>query len=140
LFRAVPAGKVRVSERWDGALRSVRYLFLLGLPAVAILAADPGVARTEPLSSLFHPRTLTIASGVLLAWAALGSVLVQRFYCKYLCPIGAVSDFLAENRLFGRAPGVPCGGCVRGEKDCRFLRENPQFSGRAGRTRGDCVC
>jgi len=140
LRRAIPGIALPVSEKADAALRRTRFLFLLCLPAAAILADDPGLARVEPLSSLFHPRTLTIAGGILLAAAVAGSLLVERFTCKYLCPIGAVSDFLAGNRLFGRAPEAVCGGCVRGEKGCRFLRENPGFAARRDRMRGDCVC
>ncbi|MHC5081122.1 MAG: 4Fe-4S binding protein, partial [Planctomycetota bacterium] len=140
LHRLVP-WKISLSERWDGRLRKTRFLFLFGLPAVVIIADDPGALRFEPLSALFHPRSLTLVSGLLVAWVLLGSALVERFYCKFLCPVGALVDWLTENRWLGRKAGVVCGGCFRGEKGCRFLREaGKDFASRRDRLRGDCIC
>jgi hypothetical protein len=140
LFRLTP-GRLALSERWDGRLRRLRLLLLLGLPAAAIVANDPGALRFEPLSALFHPRSLTLVAGVLLGWVLVGSVFVERFYCKFLCPLGALLDLVSRDRLFGRKPGVVCGRCLRAEKGCRFLREEGEdFKARRERLRGDCVC
>jgi sulfite exporter TauE/SafE len=140
LFRVTP-WKLPVSEAWAGRLRKVRFLFLLAVPALIVIADDPGAARFEPLSSLFHPASLTVASAVLLAWVLVGSVGVERFYCKFLCPVGALADALTASRLLGRKEGRPCGGCYRGEKGCRYLREEgPDFAVRRERLQGDCIC
>ncbi|MHC4598406.1 MAG: 4Fe-4S binding protein [Planctomycetota bacterium] len=140
LFRLTP-GRLALSERWDGRLRRLRFVLLLILPATAIIAADTGVLRFEPLSALFHPRSLSVVAGVLLGWVVVGSILVERFYCKFLCPVGGLMDLLSADRLLGRKPGIVCGRCVRAEKGCRFLREEGEdFKTRRERLRGDCVC
>jgi polyferredoxin len=140
LFRLTP-GRLALSETWDGRLRRLRLLLLVGLPATAIVAADPGVLRFEPLSALFHPRSLSVTAGVLLGWVLVGSVFVERFYCKFLCPVGALADLVSADRLLGRKPGLVCGGCVRAEKGCRYLREEGEdYRVRRDRLRGDCVC
>ncbi|MHC4777048.1 MAG: 4Fe-4S binding protein [Planctomycetota bacterium] len=140
LHRVVPV-RLGLTERADRYFRNVRWIFLLGLPAVVVVANDPGALRFEPLSSLYHPRSLTIAGGVLLGAALLGSALVERFYCKFICPLGALFDLFTASRILGRKKAVVCGGCTRGEKGCRFLKENGEdFKGRRDQLRGDCIC
>ncbi|GEM_PF-1755599 len=140
LYRVVPF-RLDISERWDRRFRRMRYLFLFGLPALAVATSDPGVTRFEPLASAFHPRSWTVASAFLLGWVVLGSAVVERFYCKFLCPVGALMDWLVGNRLFGRKEGRVCGGCFRGETGCRYLAERgADFAARRDRLQGDCLC
>lgn len=140
LYRVVPL-RLRISERWERRLRKTRWLLLIGLPFLVVVTADPGAIRFEPLATLFHPRSITLVFGLLLGWVFLASVFVERFYCKFLCPVGALTDVLSANRLFLRRPGRTCGGCVRAEKGCRFLAEHDaDYAPRKDRLRGDCVC
>jgi len=140
LYRITP-GRLEFSEGWDRLLRNVRFLFLLGLPALVVLTDDPGAVRFDPLASLFHPRSWTLAAWVLLAWVGIASVFVERFHCKFLCPVGAVVDMLSAERFFGRQAGVVCGGCVRGESGCRYLGERGEdYRARRESLRGDCIC
>lgn len=49
---------------------------------------------------------------VLLAVIAVGSLVVERFFCRYLCPLGALFQLLSGKRLFVlRKPREHCGPC-----------------------------
>jgi MauM/NapG family ferredoxin protein len=39
------------------------------------------------------------------------NLLAERFWCRYLCPLGALLGWLAKFSLFRPAPGAACSGC-----------------------------
>jgi polyferredoxin len=50
-----------------------------------------------------------------LIFLAIASLLVFRFFCRYLCPAGAAMAFFARHRLFGRIRPdkcLECGECM----------------------------
>jgi polyferredoxin len=44
----------------------------------------------------------------------------RRFWCRYLCPLGALLGLIARMTPFGRRPAKACGGCRECEKACRM--------------------
>ena len=88
----------RLHRRADIPLRSLKYI-LLGLFAYAVCAMPVpalraflegpyGVVADVKMLNFF--RYLTVAGAATLAALLLLSVLVQNFWCRYLCPYGAL--------------------------------------------------
>jgi polyferredoxin len=112
--------------RWaDWPLRSLKYvllgLFLYavgGMPVAALrafLSSPYGlVADVKMLNFFRHMETTGL---VVVAVLVLLSVLVQNFWCRYLCPYGALHglfSWLSPVRIRRDADAcIDCGGCTR---------------------------
>lgn len=56
---------------------------------------------------------------LLLLLIIAGSLLIERFFCRYLCPLGAVFAIVSKFRLFKiRKPRAQCGACRACTKRC----------------------
>jgi len=112
--------------RWlDLGLRSLKFL-LLGLflfavvsmpvPAIrAFLEGPYGVVDDVKMLNFF--RFLGFTGGMVVAILVLASVFVQNFWCRYLCPYGALMGFaaLASPLRIRRdtAVCIDCGKCTK---------------------------
>ncbi len=114
--------------RWfDIGLRGLKYI-LLGLflyavgsmPVAAIrdfLAGPYGVISDVKMLNFF--RYLSVTGAVVLAVLIFASVFIQNFWCRYLCPYGALMGLVAKlspSRI-RRAP-EPCIDCAKCAKAC----------------------
>ena len=114
--------------RWlDLGLRSLKYV-LLGLFAYAVVSM-PAQALAEFLQSpygivadvkmLNFFRFMGVTAAVVLGMLVLASVFVQNFWCRYLCPLGALhglSSLLSPLRI--RRDPVKCIDCAKCAKAC----------------------
>ena len=112
--------------RWlDLTLRPLKYLLLgffvflgAGMTAEGIDAfmhTPYGVLADVKMLGFF--RDLSITSAVVLAVLVLASVFVQNFWCRYLCPYGALTGLaalLSPLRIRRNAVScIDCGKCTR---------------------------
>jgi polyferredoxin len=117
--------------RWlDVALRSLKYILLgLFLYAVgsmsvaaiqAFLGGPYGVIADVKMLNFF--RFLSVTSAVVLGALVLLSVFIQNFWCRYLCPYGALMGLAARfsPARIRRAPDV-CIDCAKCAKVCPSL-------------------
>jgi Na+-translocating ferredoxin:NAD+ oxidoreductase RnfG subunit/sulfite exporter TauE/SafE len=139
LYRVVPPG-LSASERVDRAARKVRWVVLAAFGLAVVVADNASVLSFEPLAAAFVlPWNLGAPALVLLGALAICSALVERFYCKFICPLGGLVDLLTASRL-SQGKG-PCGGCYLARPPCRYLAENgDDFEKRRETLRGDCIC
>jgi polyferredoxin len=114
----------------DIPLRSLKYI-LLGLflyavgsmPADAIaafLAGPYGVVADVKMLNFF--RFMSIGAAVTIAILVVASVFVQNFWCRYLCPYGAlmgIASWLSPVRI--RRNPEPCIDCGKCAKACPSL-------------------
>jgi polyferredoxin len=114
--------------RWfDIPLRGLKYL-LLGLflyavgsmtvPAIrAFLDGPYGIVADVKMLNFF--RYLGLTGGLVLAGIVLASVFVQNFWCRYLCPYGALMGLasLASPLRIRRDPDA-CIDCAKCAKAC----------------------
>ena len=62
---------------------------------------------------------LITIGGAVLVLIMIGSLLVERFFCRYLCPLGAVFVPLSRLRLFRiKKPRDDCGACKFCTRNC----------------------
>ena len=111
----------RVPERWHRRLILIKYPLLLGLVGTAFysLTLAEQLAEVEPfktavtLSFVRHWPFVVYAVGLLVA-----SLFIHKFYCRYLCPLGAGLAVLGRLRVFSWLDrvdmcGSPCQLCKR---------------------------
>ncbi len=111
-------------------LWAVKYMILIALFGVSLgsLAQAEQLAEIEPFKTAILLRFQREWPFVLYAVVLLLITVVNRkFFCKYLCPLGAALVFPAQNRLFDwvrRRPecGKPCQVCA---KLCEVQAINP---------------
>ena len=109
----------KISERWHLRLQWLKYLILVALIPTAFysLTLAERLAEVEPFKTsitLFFVRSWPF---VLYAVLLLGiGLFVHKFYCRYVCPLGAGLAILGRLRLFSwltriDACGKPCQHC-----------------------------
>lgn len=121
---------LRLPRRVDIALRSLKYV-LLGLflyavgtmpaPAIrAFLEGPYGVIADVKMLNFF--RELSLTAAIVIAVLAVLSVFVQNFWCRYLCPYGAMMGIaaLASPLRIRRQPAA-CIDCAKCAKACPAL-------------------
>ena len=113
---------LKVNEKVDAWLKNLKYLILvfiiLGIWTFHVGNLD---SMTGPwavfgmyskIGSLPSVRYLFTTGGLLLLLIIVGSFLIERFFCRYLCPLGAVFAILSRFRLFRiKKERSKCGGC-----------------------------
>jgi uncharacterized protein with FMN-binding domain len=119
----------KLSETTDRVLKCLKYVLLL---LIAVFVWTLGAIT---INSSFNPWTIfgmyaTIkgwpgvsylfsVGSVLLLLIIFGSLFIERFFCRYLCPLGAIFALISRFRLFRiQKPSEHCGSCRACTKRC----------------------
>lgn len=110
---------LRLPAAIDRPLRYAKYLVLAVVLVWSLSAAFPPLRDLCPVRAVFGLHLNTA-----LLWAVLGlfiltSLLVERFSCKYLCPMGAavaIANRFAPLRI--AVDPQRCNGCGRCDVEC----------------------
>jgi uncharacterized protein with FMN-binding domain len=113
---------LRIGEKADTVLKSFKYLFLVFIViAVWTFSAVSFDNSLNPwnvfgmyssLSGWSTASGLLTAGAVLLLLIIIGSFFVERFFCRYVCPLGAAFAVASKLRLLKiRKPSINCGSC-----------------------------
>ncbi|HTS63839.1 MAG TPA: 4Fe-4S binding protein [Candidatus Acidoferrales bacterium] len=117
----------QLPRKLDVALRSIKYL-LLGLFLYAVGSMSVAAIRAflegpygivDDVKMLNFFRYLGLGGGIVMALLVLGSVLVRNFWCRYLCPYGALMGMAAlPSPLRIRRDPAACIDCAKCAKAC----------------------
>ena len=134
LFAMAPLKKLRLPKPLTYVKYAVLLIFVLGIPAALALAGRPGVpsfckyicpagilegaipllATHESLRGMIGPL-FYLKAGILTAVLIL-CMLIPRFFCKMLCPLGAFYGILARVSLWhlevDESSCIHCGKCA----------------------------
>jgi polyferredoxin len=98
LHRIVPLN-FNPSRQIDRKARYIRYI-ILGIIVIAVfMAGTISIANYEPFGTLFAFRG-TIIMWIFLIFVLIVSAIHFRFFCKYLCAVGAFLGILSKFSLF----------------------------------------
>ncbi|MDT8305562.1 MAG: 4Fe-4S binding protein [Anaerolineae bacterium] len=103
----------------DRPLRYAKYVILAAIVALSVVAVYPPLHSLCPVRAMFGLRLNSALLWIVLGLFVLSSLLVERFSCKYLCPLGAataVFNKLAPLRIV--VDGERCNRCGRCEVEC----------------------
>ncbi|WP_187428102.1 hypothetical protein ROLI_002260 [Roseobacter fucihabitans] len=98
----------------------IKYMIFLGLFAVSLtsLPRAEALAEVEPFKTAIILKFAREWPFVVFALAMLGiGLFIERFYCRYVCPLGAALAIPARIRMFDwlkryRECGNPCHSCA----------------------------
>lgn len=138
--------------RFLKVMAPLKFLVLLGTVVTAWLLADTWFCKLCPSASLFaslpylglglakpsFPFFLHMGT---LAGTMVGMVIVARFWCRYLCPMGAVLSLFNRASFFGlRLNSEKCGHCGLCQAACP-MGIDPQRAGNSANCIkcGECV-
>ena len=118
----------RIGERPDRILKAVKYALLIAIAAFVWIGAVSVDGLWNPWTIFgmyasvngWPPASYLISvGGALLLLIIIGSLFIERFFCRYLCPLGAVFAVVSRFRLFRIIkPGKQCGVCRACTKEC----------------------
>ena len=121
LSRKVFKRPLKVNSQVDRKLKFLKYLVLVMIVVFIWTLAVPVSSTMNPwtifgmyasLSGWSSPNNLLTLGALLLLLIMIGSVLIERFFCRYLCPLGAIFALTSKFRLFRiKKPREKCGSC-----------------------------
>jgi polyferredoxin/Na+-translocating ferredoxin:NAD+ oxidoreductase RnfG subunit len=109
----------RLPQMVHERLWAIKYLLLIALIGLSLdsMVNAARLAEVEPFKTTFILRFMREPIFVVYAVALLAvSAINSKFYCKYLCPLGAGLSFATRFRIFDwlrrrRECGKPCQAC-----------------------------
>jgi polyferredoxin len=127
LGRRIFGRNFRLPRAWDVPLRSLKYILLgLFVYAVACMSVpairqflDSPYGMVDDVKMLNFFRALGTGGGAIIVALVLGSIAVQNFWCRYLCPYGVLIGLasLASPLRIRRNPHS-CIDCAKCAKAC----------------------
>lgn len=119
---------ITVGQKTERVLKCLKYAVLLFVVIVVWTIALPIDSSYNPwtvFGMYSSPKGWTNTSvllsvgGGLLLLIFIGSFLIERFFCRYLCPLGAIFTLLSRFRLYRiKKPRNGCGACGLCTKKC----------------------
>ncbi len=119
LSKRVFGRQLRVPESLDRYLKHMRWVVLAFIVTAAYSAGRLWFADYDPFRALFHFKFESWVAYALVGGTVVGSMLVERFWCRYLCPLGAIVGALGTIGLVKvRRSEDACTSCGMCDEAC----------------------
>jgi len=102
LYKLIKRQKGKVpnfSNKIDQNARYAKYIILAAVIIISFIIGNSSAASIEPFLTLFT-QNATAIGWALLILMLVAAVFHFRFWCKYLCPVGAFLGLIAKRSLF----------------------------------------
>ncbi|NLI55295.1 MAG: 4Fe-4S binding protein [Clostridiales bacterium] len=119
LFKKRPT----IPKKLDGVLRYLKFVVLGVTVAMAWITGELWITPYDPFNALGHLAdfnaliTSYLVGFIVLVITLLGSVVYDRFFCKYLCPAGALYGAIGKVSPYAvrveESACIRCGKCSR---------------------------
>ena len=120
---------VYVPPKLDKWLRYLKYIFLAFILIASTVAISPPLYNICPARAIFGFQLNTPLLGIVVLIFIISSMLIKRFTCKYLCPLGAALVIFNKISLihtsFDQQTCTDCGQCkINCSMDIQAIPEN----------------
>ena len=133
----------KVDEKVDAVLKYVKYVVLLVLVVVVMTLGSKVLDTTSPWDAFAQitnfPQVLSdyTIGVILLLLISIGAFFVERFFCKYLCPLGVVFNIFSRIGILKiKKPSDKCGNCRVCTSNCSMALPLYKVESVCG---GDCI-
>lgn len=110
--------KFRVNPKLDSILKYTKYIILVFIIVVLWTLGNTSFDNLSPWTSYGSitdfPNSIieNVVGFIVLVGVVIGAFFIERFFCRYLCPLGAILSLLSRFRLFNISkPSAKCGKC-----------------------------
>lgn len=125
VFQKVFKKQFRVNEQVDSILKYVKYLVLALIICFVWTMGNSTLNDYSPWNAFaqignFPEAIFQYTFGfILLIFIAVGAMFIERFFCRYLCPLGAIFSIVSKIRIFKiKKPNDKCGKCRLCTNNC----------------------
>jgi uncharacterized protein with FMN-binding domain/Pyruvate/2-oxoacid:ferredoxin oxidoreductase delta subunit len=116
--RKVFKKKVKIPQAIDEKLKYVKYIVLLGI-IIFIWSMDKtpenSINPWDAFAQLPQIKSMAFQipiAFILLALITVGAMFIERFFCRYLCPLGAILAVVSKFKIMNISkPSEKCGKC-----------------------------
>lgn len=114
--------RFKISSQLDSALKYLKYVVLLVIIAFSWTTSFSFFEYGSPWEAFAQITDIklvisSLALGLfILLLISVGSFFIERFFCRYLCPLGAIFGVLSKFSIFGI--DMPKSSCI-GKGSCR---------------------
>ncbi|AWI05594.1 4Fe-4S binding protein [Clostridium drakei] len=124
-FQKMFKKQFRVNERIDSILKYVKYLILALIICFVWTMGNSTLNDYSPWNAFAQIGNFTDAifqytfGFILLIFIAVGAMFIERFFCRYLCPLGAIFSIVSKISIFKiNKPNDKCGKCRLCTNNC----------------------
>ena len=110
--------KFKVNEKVDSILKYLKYIILLFIIGVIWTSGNTAFDSYSPWDAFAQIDNISVVIAeytggfIILALIAVGAVFIERFFCRYICPLGAVFAILSKARILKiKKFRDKCGSC-----------------------------
>ncbi|MDS0526465.1 FMN-binding protein [Clostridium sp. SHJSY1] len=115
----------KINEKVDSILKYTKYIVLLLFIIVSWTIGSNLLNGTSPWDAFaqitdFSYVIFNLTIGfILLVLITIGAFFIERFFCRYLCPLGAIFTIVSKLSIFKiNKPGEKCGKCRMCTMNC----------------------
>lgn len=117
--------KFKIDPKIDAILKYTKYLVLVLIIVISWTIGSTILKSTSPWDAFAQITDIstvlsTFAIGlILLILISIGAFFIERFFCRYLCPLGAIFTLISKISIFKiNKPSVDCGKCRACTNNC----------------------
>ncbi|GIM28448.1 hypothetical protein CPJCM30710_11140 [Clostridium polyendosporum] len=123
--RKVFKKKIRISPAVDEKLKYIKYIVLFGIIIFMWsmnLSPERSIDPWDAFAQLPQFKTMVPEipiAFIVLALITIGAIFIERFFCRYLCPLGAIQAILSKFKIISiYKPSEHCGKCQMCTRNC----------------------
>jgi len=143
ISRKIFKRKFKVDEKVDSILKYAKYVILVFIIIMSWTMGSSILESTSPwdafgqitdISTIFSSLLIGL---ILLVLITIGAAFIERFFCRYLCPLGAVFSIISKIGIVKiNKPKADCGKCRACTMNCSMGLNLYKVNSARG---GDCI-